>query len=282
MSGSDGRGWPLLRTEVVALRCRRSRSPRGQRAQKQPLALKDKPAQIGANSIFFAPGTALLPILDLLDRIRGGYFQLVCVLPPDATWTSQFRSRSCPFGLEGPDREAAQQVFHANACCERSAWISEQAAICSQCRLILAFSEDLGFMAPVCKFMTIHPRHSVQAAPLYAAVFLRFLAGHVEQRRHCPCAVQTFPSSAAPSVDAQASAERTGIGGWLPSVRPGGSLDLWSSRWFSLELKRKSWPWVNEKSDKPSLLISTLEALAVLFSLMLFFDDILPQPRTKV
>ena len=117
------------------------------------------------------------------------------------------------------------------------------------------------------KFMTIHPRHSVQAVTSYVAFFLRFLAGQVEQRRHFPCAVQTFPSSAALRVDAQASAERTGIGGWLPSVRPDGSLDLWSSRWFSLEVKRESWPWVYEKSDKPSLLISTLEALA--------------EPRTK-
>ena len=115
--------------------------------------------------------------------------------------------------------------------------------------------------------------------------FLRFLAGQVEQRRHYPCAVQTFPSSAAPRVDAQASAEQTGIGGCLPSVRPDGSLDLWTSGWFSLELKRESWPWVYETSDKPSLLISTLEALAVLFSLMLFFDDVddvPPEPRTKV
>ena len=31
-----------------------------------------------------------------------------------------------------------------------------------------------------------------------------------------------------------------------------------------------------EKSDKPSLVISTLEALAVLFSLMLFFNDVHP------
>ena len=49
----------------------------------------------------------------------------------------------------------------------------------------------------------------------------------------------------------------------------------------SLELKRDSWPWVYEKSDKPPLLISTLEALAVLFSLMLFFDDIQPDPRWR-
>ena len=37
----------MLRKEVVALRSQRSRSPRGQRAQKQPLALKDKPVQKG-------------------------------------------------------------------------------------------------------------------------------------------------------------------------------------------------------------------------------------------
>ena len=37
-----------------------------------------------------------------------------------------------------------------------------------------------------------------------------------------------------------------------------------------------------EKSDKPSLLISTLEALAELFSLMLFFVDVHPEHGTKV
>ena len=41
-------------------------------------------------------------------------------------------------------------------------------------------------------------------------------------------------------------------------------------------------PWVYEKSDKPWLHISTQEALAVLFSLMLFFFDVHPEPRTKV
>ena len=84
----------------------------------------------------------VLPISDVLDRIRGGYFQLACVLPSTATWTSQLQSRRFPFGLEDLDPEASQHVLHANACCECSAWISEQAAICSQSRLILAFQED--------------------------------------------------------------------------------------------------------------------------------------------
>ena len=145
-----------------------------------------------------------------------------------------------------------------------------------------ALEHQRPFMAPLYKFMISHPRHSVQAMPSYVSFFFRFLARQVEQRRHYPCAVQTFPASSAPRVDGQASAERTGIGGWLPSVRQDGTLDLWTSRWFSLELKRESWPWVYEISDKPSLLLSTLEALAVLFSLILFFDDIQPEFRTKV
>ena len=90
--------------------------------------------------------------LDLLDRIRAGYFQLVCFLPPTATWHSsselsdppQLRSRRSPFGLDEPDPVASQHVLNCNVCCDCSAWISEQAATCSQCRLILAFPEDVG------------------------------------------------------------------------------------------------------------------------------------------
>ena len=40
----------LLRKAVVALRSQRSRSPRGQRSQEQPLALQDKPATKGKGS----------------------------------------------------------------------------------------------------------------------------------------------------------------------------------------------------------------------------------------
>ena len=114
----------------------------------------------------------------------------------------------------------------------------------------------------------------MQAVPSYVSFFRRFLASQVERKRHYSCGVQTFPASAAPRVDAQASADTTGKGGWLPAVRPDGSLDLWRSHWFSLELTRESWPWIFEKSDGPSVAsLSTLEALSVLFSLMLFFEE---------
>ena len=60
------------------------------------------------------------PIWNLLDRIRGGFFQLVSVLPPNATWTRQLRSRRFPFGLESLGLEASQLVLHANACVRTS------------------------------------------------------------------------------------------------------------------------------------------------------------------
>ena len=69
----------------------------------------------------------------------------------------------------------------------------------------------------------------------------------------------------------------------LPS-RPGlsGQPDPWLSPRYSLELQRQDWEWVFAESDKPSLIISTLEALAVVIGLKLFFGD-RPQPhRTKI
>ena len=68
----------------------------------------------------------------------------------------------------------------------------------------------------------------------------------------------------APRVDAQASEVRSGIGGWAPVRNTEGELDPWLSPWFSYELTRKDWPWIYERGDRPSLVISTLEALAVL------------------
>ena len=135
-----------------------------------------------------------------------------------------------------------------------------------------ALEHERPFVAPLCKFVTIHPRHSVQAVPSYVAFFLRFLASQVEQRRHHhACAVPTYPSSAAPRDEhRRRQSEQESEAG---SREPGRTV-----RWFSLELKRESWPWMCEKSDKPSLLM--LEALAERFSLVLFFDDV-PEPRSR-
>ena len=112
--------------------------------------------------------------------------------------------------------------------------------------------------------------------------FLKFLADQVSQCRHYSCDVKEFPARSTPRVDAQASDSRVGIGGWLLSIRSEGSTDIWSSYLFSLELKRDAWPWIYEKSEKPSLIISTLEALAVLFCLVLFLDSPSENERKRV
>ena len=57
-----------------------------------------------------------------------------------------------------------------------------------------------------------------------------------------------------------------------------GRLDLKASPWFSLEILEDEWPWVFAKSRKPSLVISTLDSLAVLVGLKLQFGD---HPRTS-
>ena len=52
--------------------------------------------------------------------------------------------------------------------------------------------------------------------------------------------------------------------------------------WFSIEVTEEEWPWVYEKGGRPALIISTLEALAVLISLRLFFGGTSSQHRSKI
>ena len=58
--------------------------------------------------------------------------------------------------------------------------------------------------------------------------------------------------SLAPRVDAQASEERIGVGGWLPVLGPDGRPDLLSSPWFSEEITVHEFPLVFAKDGKSS------------------------------
>ena len=81
--------------------------------------------------------------------------------------------------------------------------------------------------------------------------------------------MKMYPDQLALRADAQASADRTRIGGWFSLVDQSGQIDVKASKWFSLEITRDEWPWVFEKSSKPALIISTLEALAGCFETVL-------------
>ena len=50
-------------------------------------------------------------------------------------------------------------------------------------------------------------------------------------------------------------------------------MSTWRSSWFSLEIIREDFPCVFEKGDRPSLIISTLEALALLVALKIKFGQ---------
>ena len=92
-------------------------------------------------------------------------------------------------------------------------------------------------------------------------------------KRHYNCGTKISSAGCSPRVDAQASDSRTGIGGWFPALDEDGRLSTWRSSWFSLEIIREDFPWVFEKGNRPSLIISTLEALALLVALKIKFGQ---------
>ena len=124
-----------------------------------------------------------------------------------------------------------------------------------------ALEYERPFLAPLYKFMSLHPRGSVRKVPAYVSFFLAHLSRQIEENRHYSCATEQRSSAVSPRVDAQASESRTGLGGWLPVLDENGAPDPWRSPWFSIEVTQEEWPWVYEKGGRPALIISTLEAL---------------------
>ena len=79
--------------------------------------------------------------------------------------------------------------------------------------------------------------------------------------------------SVARSIDAQASDDRAGLGGWFPTRGSDGSVSVWDSPRFSMKVTETDFAWVYEKGNKPSLAISTIEALSIVVALKLKFGQ---------
>ena len=189
------------------------------------------------------------------------------------------------------DFELLHRTHHLGISERRAVWFTKWARETASSSFVhmARFEEGLGrimyfvealelerpFLGPLYKFMTIHPRNAVRRVPPFVSFLLTYLAEKVSRTRHYSCATERVTAA---RVDAPASDTRTGIGGWYPRSREDGRLDLKTSPRFSLEILEDEWPWVFAKSRKPSLVISTLEALAVLVGLKLQFGD---QPRTS-
>ena len=128
------------------------------------------------------------------------------------------------------------------------------------------------FLGPLYNFnfMALHPR-------------LRQLHSSLPRRPRHKNFAETLESSAeAPRVDAQASDARTRIGGWFPTRVETGATSVARSLWFSMEITEEESPWIFAKDRKAALVISTLEALAVLVDLKLQFGEVAGGARTRV
>ena len=136
-----------------------------------------------------------------------------------------------------------------------------------------ALEHERPFLAPLYKFLTMHPRDSIRRVPPYVSFILKYLSREISLKRHYDCGTKISSVDCTPRVDAQASDSRTGIGGWFPALDEDGRLSTWRSSWFSLEITREDFPWVFEKGNRPSLIISTLEALALLVALKIKFGQ---------
>ena len=142
-----------------------------------------------------------------------------------------------------------------------------------------ALEHERPFLAALYKFLTMHPRDSVRRVPPYVSFILRYLALKEEtlQVRNEAYDCRLYAASGC-----QASVSRTRIGGWFPARDQEGRLNPWMSSWFSLEITREDFPWIFVKGDRPSLVISTLEAFAMPVALKIKFGQDPDPDETRV
>ena len=145
-----------------------------------------------------------------------------------------------------------------------------------------ALEHERPSLAPLYKFLTMHARNSVRRVPPYVDFILRYLAGEISKKRHYQCGTKLTTADCTPRVDAQASDTRAGIGGWFPARDQEGRLSPWLSSWFSLEITREDFPLIFEKGNRPSLVISTLDAFAMLVALKIRFGQDPEHDETRV
>ena len=142
--------------------------------------------------------TDIFVILDILDRIHLGVFDVVTIVPPCSTWSrarhketegqKPLRSRSCPLGLPALSLLEQRKVDQANECLELGVWLAQQALSCEtkQTDLLLLAPEDFGGEAihgptAIWQFKELHDLGALNEAQR-AAGFLCQLSKADQQR----------------------------------------------------------------------------------------------------
>lgn len=104
--------------------------------------------------------------------------------------------------------------------------------------------------------------------PLRAAML--WLVRSLGRRRATSCKQRIVVTRALFRVDAKAEGSDISLGGWEPAYGPDGSISLNASRWFATRLTPAAAPWAFDRNGKPLKVISALELLATVVSLIVF------------
>ena len=140
-----------------------------------------------------------------------------------------------------------------------------------------ALEFDKPFLAPLYSFASHYSMSSVRPLPLYVMVTLKHLADRLELRRHYCCSATQASWESAWRVDAQASKDGVGVGGWWPYTSMG--ILSQRSRVGSPVISRKSRYCAFQKGiNEAYRFIASLEALAVLAALVLFAPYLFDSP----
>ena len=135
-----------------------------------------------------------------------------------------------------------------------------------------ALEYERPFLAPLYAFLSKLGGSGLVTLPLYVRLVLFYLASRLKLRRHYPSAESGSIAHDGFRVDARATGEEIGIGGWQPLRDERGAIAIDRSPWFACTLNRESAPWAYHKG-KPFRAIASLEALATLFGVHCFLPS---------
>jgi hypothetical protein len=124
------------------------------------------------------------------------------------------------------------------------------------------------FLGPIFAWVSILSKKTFAAPPLAISLFLWWFVRELQQE---PLRFPLQPQRLGGElfrVDAKAEGDLVVVGGW----EVGHSGNTKEARWFSIQLDRRSAPWIYVKGE-PYRIIATLELLATLLAVMIFGDS---------
>ena len=136
--------------------------------------------------------TTVLVALDLLDRIRLGFFNAVFIVPPAASWSrarhaeesrqSPLRTRSQPFGVVHAAPESQTRLEHENRSLDFVHWFAEQTLQCEVVRIPLVRRVPARQLILLWWAYLTTPQHVCEHVPMYGFLAPRFRGNQVEYR----------------------------------------------------------------------------------------------------